>query len=174
MQTEKQLWRALEAVNVDRCVSAFPGLQVVGDLDETLKLPLKVTMTEDWMGYLNAHVMMQLEHYYGGSAAAWRFLPDRDNGQIIFLKAEDDAAYGAARVLTIKTGTGMRVNLRRPMQKLGVERLPGRVWSFSLLSRTGEDGREYIAITTAGATTRPVQPHKQNAPAIAQNPDEPG
>lgn len=161
------VFRPLQSVDLSRTVQAFPGLEVVGELDDVLKQPLEVTMMDDWSAYFNAHTMMEAAKLYTGRITAWRFLPDPIMSQIIFLQAQNEKEYGATEVKHSETEAGTTTNLRRPMQSLGVQRHAGRVWSFPLVVRTGADGKEYLAITLKGATTRPVVSRKKQQAATA-------
>ncbi|MDF2630358.1 MAG: hypothetical protein K0R39_4189 [Symbiobacteriaceae bacterium] len=159
------VFRPLESVDLSRTVAAFPGLEVVGELDDVLKQPLEITMTEDWKAYLNAHVMMEAAKFYTGRITHVRFLPDQANSQIIMLQAQSEKEYGATKVEYSETESGTIVNLRQPLQKLGVKRMEGRVRSFPLVIRTGADGKEYLALTLVGAGSRPVVSKKKTQAA---------
>lgn len=174
MSTEKELsganflganamFRPLESITQSRTLGAFPGLEVVGEQDDVLKQPLEVTMTEDWKGYMNEHIMMHVAKYYVGRIIYWRFLPDPVNSQIIFVQAQSDKEYGATKVEYSETESGTTTNLRQPMQKLGVKRLVGRVRSFKLVVRIGADNKEYLALTLVDSTSRPVVSKKKKS-----------
>ncbi|HYF76372.1 MAG TPA: hypothetical protein VD973_04540 [Symbiobacteriaceae bacterium] len=164
------VYRPLETVDLNRTVSAFPGLEVVGELDDVLKQPLEVTMMEDWSAYFNAHIMLEAANYYAGRITHWRFLPDPATSQIVLVQAQSEKEYGATEVKYSETEAGTLTNLRRPMQSLGVQRHAGRVWSFPLVVRKGADGKEYLAITLKGATTRPVVSKKKKNQAAGTAP----
>lgn len=139
---------------------AFPGLVIAGELDDLNGLPKEVTMTEDWMLYMNAWVMSELGATYEPRPAWLRFLPDPATKDVIVLPAKDGNEYGAQEVRYVETENGATVNVRLALKKLQVPRLPDRVRIFPVITRKGNDGKMYVAFSVKDGSTRPVQKRK--------------
>ena len=147
-----------------RSVAAFPGLTVAGELDDLMSLPYEIPMTEDWLGYFNLRVLDAVTTYYGSKQNFFRFVPDPATMEVIILAARDEQEYGAQPVKYVETENGAYVSLRLPLKQLKVNKLAGRVRTFPVMTRTGADGKTYLAFSVKNATNRPVRSKKGTTP----------
>ena len=155
--------------------SPFPGLIFAGELDDLANQKLEITMTEDWVGYLNQRTLVTLNANHPGRLSHLRFLPDPDQGMVIMVPAQGESEYGAVEIRYTGTEHGAEVNLRRAVQRLKMQKQAGRIRVFPVVERTAPDGTTYLAFVVKNSKTRParkVKPSEETA-AGTQNPAEP-
>jgi hypothetical protein len=146
----------LAAAADPRISAAFPNLRIAGPLDDIEAAPLEVTMTEDWIGYLNIAVMGKMNELCPSRITHVQLLPDVKSNLVILVPCEP-TDYGAAELKYSATEAGALVNLRLAVQALKVTKLANRVRIFKVTTRPGSDGLTYVAFSTKSPKSRPAK-----------------
>lgn len=154
-------------MNDPRVGSPFPGLTFAGELDDLQTLPMEVTMTEDWKGWLNGKVLNEAKTIYGGSLTHFRFLPDVGAGQVVLVPARDEKEYGAVAVQYSPTMNGAEVNLRWALKRFPYKWPKERVYAFPVVTRTAPNQRQYLALVVKDPAARPARKRSASPAAPA-------
>lgn len=153
--------------------SPFPGLNFAGELDDIEELANEITMTEDWLAYLNRRLLVMSNANHPGRLTHVRFLPDIETGEVIMVPCGKDD-YGAEELKYSETENGASVNLRLAVKRFRLQKQSGRVRVFPVTERKAPDGQVYLAFVVKNSGTRPARKLKKSQQAGAAGPAKPG
>lgn len=150
----------------DPKASPFPGLTIAGEHDDLVDLPNEITMTEDWIGWLNQLLLSNINENSPGRLSHVLFVPDTEAGEVIIMRCNHNN-YGATEVKYTETENGATVNLRLALKRFKLQKQPGRIRVFPVTERKAPDGQICVAFSVKNSETRPARKRKKKEGASA-------
>jgi hypothetical protein len=172
-EVSKETKEAMESILAKaKAGSPFPGLSFAGELDDLASLPMEVTISDKWVGYINGRVLANLNELHAGRLSHLRFLPDKAEGHVIIVPGEQ-GEYGAEKLEYSPTENGATVNLRLAVKRFDLAKQTGRNRVFEVFEKKAPDGSTYLAFLVKDSETRPARKVKASMPPVAAGQEKP-